>query len=511
MFKRFFFLFLAFTVSLSGLSVLFSDTVNAATPYDDVITLTSTLELSNTTASCEENVISDLQLNWTRLFDPTAIDPFGQSSVEFNGVTYGLFATPGSPYMSLQQNRDSWAEAESWSVVQNDNYQGFNKRIEITWSTEPGTSLTFYNNDRLQAVGTNVYQSIVTLENFGSGCGIRMETRQMLPGGGFGALVQYSPGRQMLLANWNIIYPDGYEGENPPDSVELGTIFRPVVGYAVKTDNTFEGLYYGDLDICIPVGLDEITGCVQPKLYWTAYEPDGTTEIKSQFSDLYQPFNYRFLAYDTYYVDVRFAHPGPPFAPFHSSIEIQTVRFTINANGTFVAGGTESNNCNVDGGIYVCEEASPLEDCSVYAGVFPYGIGGGEFPDIIGGAICIATNAGILLRNTLVDLFMPNTQQLGARVIAFGEFFQSQLGFVYTAFSMLTSWIATLVSVEEICDINLGGTFFSAPIEIDFCQFEEASPTVYTVAMTTTRLFIAAGFVFIAYRRMIEIIQGLGR
>lgn len=281
----------------------------AASVYDNVIDVTQTLEMYNPTLSCSENHITNMELYWTKFFDDTPINGSGESTVEFNGTTYLLAPSVGGSYLNLQDTRDSFHSAESWAVVQNMSYDGSKIRVEITWTTLP-SSLTFYNNDRLQALGTNIFQSIITLEPYGSGCGIRMETRHWNTTSGFGALVQYSPGRQMLLAYWDIIYPSDYEGQIPPDSVFIPNYsdYTPQFYVSVATKwkasihdtnfNTFDGNPFLCGDGTAPIMYYEIWDKNQdPENLLTSGVQSATVQIDYQFPQTPQLQEYRIVGW----------------------------------------------------------------------------------------------------------------------------------------------------------------------------------------------------------------------
>lgn len=474
--KKVFFYFLSFTVLLSGFSVLFPATSKAASVYDDVITIQDDpMKFGNSTITKFEFGEYLTTVNWGSGCSAIANDFFTSlenQTINFFTTTVVTESSPNNTTFLISFIN----KTESIST-------------NFTTNSLDLSSSTPFKQLRLDRNNTTDFTSCSS-----SLTNIRLATS--LSNTAFG---WYKP----VETNFDgIVYPPDYEGQIFEPTILNGDVYRPEIGYFTTTENVIKAVYTNGTnnEVCIPVGLVETTGCVQPLLRWKIMAEDGTTELTSSVKDLFQPFDYKFPAFGTYYLDVSFTHPGTPYAPFSPEITLQSTRIEIDANGTFLTGGTGANECSVVGSVFTCSPASPFEDCTTYG------------LDIIGGFGCVINNFGIWLRNTLIDLFVPNSQALQASLDNFTSAFQSQLGFLYTAFNMLVQWITSLLIVTPRCDIDFGSaTFFGATIDINFCAFEQSAPTIYNPIMTMTRLLLAAGFIFIAQKRLIEIIRGMGR
>lgn len=108
-------------------------------------------------------------------------------------------------------------------------------------------------------------------------------------------------------------------------------------------------------------------------------------------------------------------------------------------------------------------------------------------------------------------LFVPSPAYFDEFFANLGSTLETKLGFVYTSFQFIISWIGAIVDITPKCNIGaMDGTFWGATVYIDLCQFEEMSPTIYNLIMIPLRFLAAGVMVFIGYRRLIGIIKGLG-
>lgn len=478
MFKKLFLYALAFTVSLSGLSVLLPvSSAKAASIYDNVLEeVDQPFRLGN----------NDRTLPWvgeflaTYSFDSTCqtyADDLVQRITTANSGKYNISYMNYASYPNTQTLHFSYSSSPTtitdyWSST-NLQQQGYDKRLSVDFD------------------GNNIYVT----------CG-SADTYELVAN-------SYTTFQwfRILETNHEIVYPPDYAGVIIGPTI-AGTNYAPEIGYHLDDSNTLRALTL-NVNVCLPVGLEIETGCIEPKLRWQIFEEDGTTEIHNSVTNLVYPFEFHFPSIDEYVFMVSYVPPGPPALPVAPGVNLTPTRFIINANSTFYVGGTGVQDCAVVSGINECGLANPLEDCSVFDTVIT--IFDTDIPLMSAESLaCQFRNFGIWFRNTLIDLFVPSTRKIQRSFDEFQVSLQSQFGFLYTGFEMMIQWLQSLLLVTPNCHVNLGGTFFSAPISFNFCYFEDAAPTIWNIMMPTVRLILAAGFVFVAYRRLLEIVRGLG-
>lgn len=501
--KRFFTYFLAFTVSLSVFSVYFYDTAKAASPYDNVVETVNNLTLTNNSNSLNCFADDQFNLRWTEFFETNTYE---------NGYTYGDVTVDvtrnGSSTLTLSQIQDAWNAREWWTVTQRTNYNpgDLGKSIVVSFVTDASKELSFYTLFGSDFLGVEPYTNLFEIEimlQSNSTCNINVN----MNGGSVGlypaqVIYNYSNTNKAspLFAYWPINYPDDYEGQIPPEVTPGGNVYRPEIGYYTTTDNFIKALLTDGTsnDVCIPVGLDEITGCVAPLLRWTVFAANGTTVLNTVTQQSRQPYEFKLPGNDTYYLQAEFVHPGAPIAPFSSDITLQITRVQINANGTFLTGGTGANDCSVVDGVYTCEPASPLEDCSTYGTDF-----GGYFQ-------CVINNFGIWLRSTLTDLFVPKYSFFQSWTSDFGQFLNSKLGFLYTSFSTITTLFGGIITngATGTCAVDPPGDLFGAPVSFDVCLFEESfGSTIWGIMQGVVISLTILALVFAGYRKYLEVVD----
>lgn len=465
--KRFFLIFLAFTVSLSVFSVLLPETAKAASPYDTIIDP----------------------------YPPNAIPVPGSigtattqdfiNNAKFSGTTYTTLGTCNYTPEVIKQ-----------AITDNHDYY-------ITVINGAGTYLVIdvvgdgFNQD-WQDLGSGNGRIAMTPVS-GNLVSLYWETGFMYCTNTPANFARNYGGERWRPAelNFELNYPAGYEGPVLNPIVE-GDNFAPEIGFHVTTENEIKALSIAPQDLCIPVGLTEVTGCIQPRLFWQVYAPDHTTVLDQRSTEIFTPYSFRLPGNDTYYFEVSYTHPGPPFAPFNDSAILVKTTFIINANGTFVVGGTGVQDCSIVGGVNECGAPDPLEDCSTY-GV-----------DIGGYFQCIINNFGIWLRNVLIDLFVPRYSFFTSWTDEFGQFLNSKLGFVYTSFATITTLFTGIISngASGTCAINPPGELFGATVSFDVCYFEETfGSTIWGLMQGVVISLTILALAFAGYRKYLEVVD----
>jgi len=302
----------------------------------------------------------------------------------------------------------------------------------------------------------------------------------------------YTPQYWNMETNMQISNPG--VPEPPTEPPALAVPASPSVGWTVFDTNVLNGHYTGRSDLCIPSNIEG--GCVTPRLRWTVIGP-GEEILNTAVTDLYQPYEFKLPGNDQYIFEIEYVHPGPPAALFNPDIRLVKARFTINANGTFLMGSTDLNECTTTGDVLECEERSPYEDCTVYG------------LDVVGGIGCQFRNFGVWLRNTLINLFVPNYSFYNNWVSEFGTYLNDKLGFVYSAFGLVIGTFTGVISNASTgkCTIAPPGQLFGATVNFDVCSTQTLiGNTAWTVLQGLVIGLTVLGLSFAALRKYQEVV-----
>lgn len=472
--------------------------------------------------------IGDLELYNTGVFGSSNVDRFDVSTNWTQWITdstYWCSTTGADPLETATSfEEEIFSTNGSWAVSINNDYYSGNawSTIHIYWIPDPAGQLTSNFSDspfqryQLDTSGLPISHWQILPNVFGSGAlstenttGFCGQNAGSVSSGldisnEFGNTQKTSAGSSnvgvFIYNSTAVTYPSGYEGaELPASAVEPSTVYTPKVGYHTTDSNELNALYIGDTNITIPAGFEDgFVGEVIPYIKWTVYEADGTTVLDTKTTSLSIPYEFQLPGNDTYIFEVVFTSPPPPGLPILEPDNLRTVRFTINANGTFVAGGTALNECSVVDGVEECGEANPLEDCSTY-GV-----------DVGGYFQCIINNFGIWLRNTLIDLFVPRYSFYTAWVADFTSFLQTKLGFVYTSLATVTNIFTGIIASGSTteCSISAPGTLFGTTFSVNVCDFETIiGNTSWLLLQGLVISVTVIGLVFAAYRKYLEVVD----
>lgn len=382
-------------------------------------------------------------------------DGYGRLYVNYYSSTKNIIPCGGSPYAAC---------ASPASAV-----NGF--RMEDTSTISYGQIMMYYNgSDTFVQTGT------------------------------FGAMVAavFSFGSiQPFEVGFPVVYPPGYNGT--PVQPETRDKIYPKILYLVA-EYDFTANYVGDT--IIPFNqVNQVCTLDQQPMYVTYSILASGEIINSRTLKCDETYNFKLPGYDNYELYVVYTNATGEIIGETDNYILNASIMPFVADGSSYTGANDGSQgeCSTIDNMQVCEQVSPYEDCS------EFGI------DLIGGFGCIIKNFQIWIKATAMQLFVPRTSYFNGFSQTFGTLVESKLGFAATAYSMLVDWINSLIFVEADCTPTLGGgTFFGATMNYNFCAFEQAAPTIWTPLITIARLSIAAGFVFIAYRRMLEIIRGLG-
>jgi len=222
------------------------------------------------------------------------------------------------------------------------------------------------------------------------------------------------------------------------------------------------------------------------------------TQARGATKTLYlnQVYDYQFGGNDQYILQVQYADLGPPALPFLNANFIP-VRFTINVNGTFILGGSNTG-CEISDGALDCGENDPYTDCSTFG------------LDLGGYFNCIMNNFGLWLRNTLINLFVPSWSFFNSWVDDFGTFLNQKLGFIYSSFGFITGLFSGIIAggTTGTCTIAPPGTFFGATFSVDICTFQTVvGNTVWGIIQGLVISLTILAMAFAAYRKYLEVVD----
>lgn len=477
----------------------------------------------------------------------TSYDPYVRTTDEVH-LKYGsceqvdVTTTYESYLNDLEKGSLNIAKANgTWGVSQNLNNPPRNDGIAIYWSLTT-SDLNFVGADigSEQILLENTSDIFVYFINMNSSCEITVSNTTTNSFGGVTTFTDYSSfgWLNLFLAGANINYPDGYEGlpiETEPVTEE--EVIRPDFSYTIVD----KSLNVKDINNSLPEFVpDEGYTFKGWEVEWSLfYCAGGWSDIGSTCETELELKDYDILPRESNYLtdvdiygDYRlsaqyvaqqcYRYPSYPETPDYcfyvvggeDEASLDGYRFPpttvdLKFDGGTYSGDTRDTECDESG---YCVPPSPYKDCSIYAGEAPYGIGGGAFPDIIGGFQCQLENFGTFLIITIQNLFVPNSGKVMNSVNNFGSFISDKLGFVYTAFQYIVTWINSILVVSSDCTISMGSaTFFGATPNADICYFEENAGNVWDIGIFTARMIFAAGLIFLAYRRLFNILTGLGK
>lgn len=384
-------LFLALSLLLSFLaSVALPFVVKAASAQDSAYTTVPQLILGNDDFYRGETHIGgcsvDMSASWSSLF---SLDTQGmqQSYIDsFNtAMENGRW---GVSQIFADYNGGSTARASLISV-----YWTENTSLGLIWS---GNSE--YSSVSLQTPYHSATFLTSAYNTGGSDC------TPVLQGYDLGAMVSQSDqAGDSFTKNFFVYtdhpnYPEGYEGIPIVDSPTILGVIHPDISYVVK-DKKVTLLYK-----------QNIGGCI---MNWTwAKEGDSNHDIVTQNAS--EPFIIDVPDYGAYsfLADLQFVGPPAICTPFPEGSTVVPTTLTLEIDGTDFTGGTDEMDCTNQGGYAGCVAPSPYLDCSIFAGTAPYGFGGGEFPDILGGFGCHLTNFMKGLEIFLFSMFVPSSHML---------------------------------------------------------------------------------------------------
>jgi len=301
--------------------------------------------------------------------------------------------------------------------------------------------------------------------------------------------------RIVETANLDVTYPPDYAGLPIPGISLEQLSYYPEITLNVRNKN-INVRYNGNIE-------RELAELPYPPDYPSGYTIKWKLERQISTSPLeYELVNEKELSKDVAYeYDVdqlsTYRITASPVVPFYeeANILVNSTSLPFVVDGTSYTQTAGGKNC-VNG---VCEQETQYDDCSTY-GV-----------NVAGAIICVFGNFQKWLISTLMWLFIPNAGNVSNYSTAFVNVIREKMGFVWTGFSFIVDWLKTLLVTDTHCTFATNGTFFGANINLNFCQLEQASPTIYNMMIGFLRLLFGAVLVFFSYRRFMHIITTLGK
>jgi len=483
---------LSFVVSLTGLSVLFSTDANAISYADDWISKNTTSELINKIdnyygMSCDTG---DYATRWLQAFQTNKFYNQNNGKWENAVASYNAaVAGNGAWYVAYDQknNGDNTSNPYFINIYWVDNKDQWSFKFTEPSGGAPGQMAIVRN----QGVGDFVKLHMATIGSTNLIQGAQGDCEpEYLWGGvdydsnGTGWQVDENGNAisKMFVNTFTTVYPPGYEGDEVPSTVG-GIKSVPDFTYQVTEKYKLTALYNRNL---------EINETVSKWNYKTFSANDDWTEkdqLDTKTLPIIQTYDYTLPGKGKYLLKINI-NVAPPGAP---RTDIKELTFKIDANGTYQFGSTLKDDCTNG----VCEPPSPYEDCSTY------GI------DLIGGFGCIIGNFQKWLFITLNNLFVPSSSFMTEFWSSLTGFLNEKLGFIYqsvaTLISLLTGMIANATTTD--CTYTPGGTFFGAPLNLNFCSFEQSFPVAWNTMTAIVRSITVLALVFAFQRKYHEIME----
>lgn len=342
--KRFLLLPLALLLAVSSVVSFGSSSVSAASVYDNVLTKTDSLIINKTGGGNGDDSI-DFSLNWAnqrkevleKNLERYPNDTATQTKLQrFNDVFY---------------NQD---ENASWVVARTEDGSG----LCVLGSLDPTAKIVFELNSEGSPSAYYKSDGINNIIDFG--CAMYWPTHPnpqsslgLIDGSPMQRYTQFnisaSLGYQIFMANVNVEYPDGYEGDILPDSYAPPVQTDPLIDWWLTDKLVFSARYLDNL------GIDNTAWT------WKIFPADDNFQITGDpiyTSDEIQGINmftYTFAEKGKYIARASFRIPAPGLPPppeVRTTLDIQ-----LNVDGYYQRGGT--NHCQ-DG---ICNV--PVIECAI--------------------------------------------------------------------------------------------------------------------------------------------------
>lgn len=274
-----------------------------------------------------------------------------------------------------------------------------------------------------------------------------------------------------LSANAPTSYQSDYTGVHFPDHYTPKYDVRPEVDYSVA-DKKITANYQGNLKNARYIdwqlnAIDSSNNIVSPPITNTS----GSS------------FEYTVSTYAKYQITA-VAHFVPNVVP--ESYILHPTFITVDVNGTSFSGTTSDGNC----GITETCAYTDYEKCDTF--------------DIA----CHIRNIGVLFRNMMIELFLPNGDNTNAKFGELSDFFQQKFGFLLFPFTFLGNVFNSFTCGSSCSSgtVHISG-FFGKTVDLNFLGIADDSPTAWTTFTTIIQAVTVVGIVLMFHRKFDGVIK----
>ncbi len=464
---------LSFVVFSSAFSIAFSNNASAASVYDKSYQTVDKLVLMAQNYGSAKTTCQDLDItkNYTDIIQQYAPDYF-------------------SSYSSAVSESGRWAI----SVIRSYSNPGYRQTVVVSWSEDKSLSLRWTSSGVyvvapvLKTVSLAFYGST----NGGSSCTpyvsyVGTSTNDPngqiisnnLPVSDTGSSSSQSVLNYLVYSDHENIPPD-YSG---PDIVSIPKEkYTPKVTLSIQ-DRHVSGNFcitQAQPACSIPPGFSSsVIG-----ISYRVVEDLTGKEVFAQSGSLVSHqmlFDFDVNDYSKYVLEANYYVPIPFIKPDNQVWNKLKIPFQIEGSSYLTSSGKQK--CTSDG---VCENSSPLRDCSQYWG------------DIskLGQAFdCTFYNFGAALNQFFSSLFRPDTVDVRVTMDDFKNTLQDRLGMLYQFYDWFTNTVYGLViAPRQFACHHVFSPFFGKPIDLNMCVLEDQYPQIWgvtTLVIRTTAVFLS--------------------
>jgi len=508
--KKIFIISSIFAILFSVFSSIFIPLIANAQSQPSKSIKTNTLNFSG--GSCSDD--TDLSLKWPEIFNNPSSDYYYKKTWNYTANSDGARSEYDAIADTFRTNVDS--QSSGWGVAQTRTAHGSNTVTIFVF--DPTSSVAVHKSDDYHFLTDFKRLKILTFF-FNPNASCRYQADNKYDSTSSPTTLPFDPALSQfpsydfkyLFIATDLTYPPDYNGEKVPPMFLPRDFLYPKIGYTVNEQYKLTAHYIGDANICIPnsnsINLDFKTNCYRPSLNWHLTDPTDKNKLFEVTQNLYAPFDYTLPGKDDYYLYASFTLPKPPLANISDNITLGTVRIKIKANGTFIIGSTEINDCSTSNNIYDCGQADPYEDCSLKNTIIAIP----NFPEFtipsVETIVCLSNNFGIWLKASLIDLFVPSVHFWSTLSDSFKSGITDKLGFLLYPTEFVVKLGQSIVNplTAVRCNYNFG-TFYGSPFSFDICTFEKQFP-VHFKTIQLSLIALATFFIvrsgYDQYRRIV--------
>lgn len=431
-----------------------------------------------------------------------------RQSYEGSSVRLGVFNKDANWSMKSWQNNRSYFYGENVDYVYN-SYANLNNQSLANDICE-AQDFDVNNFDDLLTALSNGYENGGNLKQAVVFYGDYIQYLNVLNTNNVMGIQLYNAGTAQIFAHsGNITYPDGYEGEQIPDSVVIAEDqeeVRPNFDYNV-VDKKIDATPV-DVPKKLPTYDDDY------KIEWSLFSCDAHDEVawtcenselvKYEILDKNESFTESVKDYKYYKLEAQYiiqpchrydSWPATPDYCYTIKPEnTATYRYLpstvfLNVNGDSISGSTSGDDCYLG----FCKPKSEFKVCE-WESLLKLG----EYVS------CHIYNFFIHFKNFMKMLFVPKWSDIRPHFDRFTETAGNQLGFLYDSFAMLGSAFNLIVAtgnpnVGYTCDIPLA--FFGSNGNVQLCAWRHQFPSMWSFMQRSIQAGISLTLVYVFWRK----------